>query len=160
VLRKRAIRSLLVEQVAGLRPPDPPPPDAPPEETAEIAESTTKSSEEERAGGPAPGDVSSVPPSPSSPPADHQDAEAEELSAQLEALHQAERRAKLVIALDWLALVVLFVFRDTATPFLPFDGTIETVFTLGVLAVAVHSGFRLGQLEKYRAVSRVHEEIR
>ena len=29
-----------------------------------------------------------------------------------------------------------------------------------VLAVAVHSGFRLGQLEKYRAVIRAHRDLR
>jgi hypothetical protein len=146
VLRKRAIRSLLVEQVAGLRPATSHSPD-------------DASSEEQTAGGPSPGGASSAPaPAGHRPSQDRRDRE--ELEAQLEALQQAERRAKLVVALDWLALAVLFVFRDTAAPFLPFDGTIETIFTLGVLAVAIHSGFRLGQLEKYRAVLRVHEEIR
>lgn len=149
VLRKRAIRSLLVEQVAGLHP-----------STSQPQDET--SSEDETAGGDSPGGASSDrSPAPETAgdrlPLDLRDQE--ELAAQLEALQQAERRAKLVVALDWLALAVLFVFRDTAAPFLPFDGTIETVFTLGVLAVAVHSGFRLGQLEKYRAVLRVHEEI-
>lgn len=142
MLRKRAIRSLLVEEVAGLRPTVPPPADA--------------SSEDEAAGGPPPGGTSSDPGALTG--GDEQDLA--ELEAQLEVLHQATRRAKLVIALDWVALAVLFLFRDTAAPFLPFNGTIETVFTLGVLAVAVHSGFRLGQLEKYRAVLRAHEEVR
>lgn len=157
MLRKRAIRSLLVEQVAGLRPSTEAPDDV--------------SSEDDSAGGPSPGGTSSdhapaddrPPPNPEADRlgAPHPEArEQEELDAQIEVLQQAERRAKLVVALDWLALAVLFVFRDTAAPFLPFDGTIETVFTLGVLAVAVHSGFRLGQLEKYRAVLRAHEEIR
>lgn|GEM_PF-1435636 len=144
MLRKRAIRSLLVEEVAGLRPPA----------SEDDAESTTP---EAAGGAPLGGDGN---PADSTPAGDVDRREALELDAQVEALTQAERRAKLIIALDWIALVVLFVFRDTASPFLPMDATIETIFTLGILAVAVHSGFRLGQLEKYRAVIRVHEELR
>ncbi len=151
MLRKRAIRSLLVEQVAGLRPFAPPPAD-------------DASSEEKTAGGPPPGGASarSAPAEPLPGASDPNDPLGlqEELDAQIEALHRAERRAKLAVAFDWVALAVLFLFRDTATPFLPFDGTVETIFTVGVLIVAVHSGFRLGQLEKYRAVTRTHEEVR
>ncbi len=64
-----------------------------------------------------------------------------------------------MVGLDWLALAALFLLRDRGAAFLPMDPTIETVFTLGVLVVAVHSGFRLGQLEKYRAVSRTYEDL-
>lgn len=138
MLRRRAVRSLLVEEVAGLRtllPDEARPPDD---------------------GGTADRDRS-PPPSASPLAADRLE---EEAAAEVEALAKAERRALGVVVLDWLALAVLFLFRDTAAPFLPFDGSIETVFTLGVLAVAVHSGFRLGQLEKYRAVSRAHEGLR
>lgn len=123
MLRKRAIRSLLVEQVAGLR---------------------LRETEAEE---PASGDA--VP----------AEAAVEEAAAQLEALRKAERRALLMVALDWIALAVLFLLRDQGSTFLPMDGTIETVFTLGVVVVAIHSGFRLGQLEKYRAVARAHEDL-
>jgi hypothetical protein len=128
VLRYRAIRSLLVEDVAGLRlgSPDDPPDESPPGGSAEPAEAL----------------------------------EAARLEDEEQALRHAERRALLVVGLDWLALAVLFVLRDTAAPFLPFDPTVDTVFTLGILAVAIHSGFRLGQLEKYRAILRVHHDLR
>ncbi len=123
MLRKRAIRSLLVEEVAGLRPA--PPPEESPDEPVGLEE-----------------------------------ADGARLEAEAEALRHAERRALLVVVVDWLALAVLFVFRDTAARFLPFDATVDTVFTVGVLAVAIHSGFRLGQLEKYRAVIRAHRDLR
>ncbi len=116
MLRKRAIRSLLVEEVAGLRLPR---------------------SEDDR------GEAS----------------EALEVEDQREALEKAERRALVSVGVDWLALVVLFLFRDPAGPFLPTGPTVETVFTLGVIAVAVHSGFRLGQLEKIRAARRAWERM-
>lgn len=125
MLRKRAIRSLLVEEVAGLRAATLPRGDGG-EEDAPL------------------------------PPAETIE---ETRRVQHEALEQAERRALLVVGLDWLALVALFLLRDPAVPFLPAGPTVETVFTLGVLAVAVHSGFRLGQLEKYRAVRRAWDDL-
>jgi len=123
MLRKRAIRSLLVEQVAGLR----------------LRETE---GEEPAAGDEAPAEAA-----------------VEETAAQVEALSKARRRALLMVALDWIALAVLFLLRDRGATFLPMDGTIETVFTLGVVAVAIHSGFRLGQFEKYRAVARAHGDL-
>ena len=59
-----------------------------------------------------------------------------------------------MVLLDWVAIAVLVLLRDPLTPFLSFGPDEQTVFTVAVLAVAVHSGFRLGQLEKYRAVAR------
>lgn len=123
MLRKRAIRSLLVEEVAGLRLPG----------SAESGE---------------PGD----------PPSEIDPAELE-VRDQREALERAEKKALFAAVLDWIALVVLFVLRDTSTAFLPAGPTIDTAFTLGVVAVAVHSGFRLGQREKYRAARRAWEEL-
>lgn len=121
MLRKRAIRALLVEEVAGLKLATP----AAPEDAAAEEEASHRQHRE----------------------------------IQDEALERAERRALLVIGLDWLALVALFLFRDPLAPFLPMGPTVETVFTLGVVAVAVHSGFRLGQLEKYRAVRRAWDDL-
>ena len=77
----------------------------------------------------------------------------------LELLERARKRARLVVAFDWAALFLLFFTRDQGRTFLPSGPTVEVVFTLGVLAVAVHSGFRLGQLEKLGSVERVCREL-
>lgn len=124
MLRKRAIRSLLVEEVAGLR-------------------TATPTATAEREAGAEPAE-----------PPDTFDRALEQ-----EALERAERRSLFAVGLDWLALVGLFLLRDPAAPFLPAGPTVDTVFTLGVVAVAVHSGFRLGQLEKYRAVRRAWDDL-
>ena len=75
-------------------------------------------------------------------------------------LRKARRRAALVIAIDWAALLLLFVLHSSDRAWLPFGPTEESIFTLGILAIAVHSGFRLGQLEKLRSVARVLEDLR
>lgn len=120
MLRPRAIRSLLVEEVAALRVPGPP----------------------------AGGDVEAA-----------EERDRLRVEAEREALERAERRALLVVGLDWIALVVLFLFRDPTAVFLPMDATVDSVFTLGVVAVAVHSGFRLAEGSKFRAVRRAWEEL-
>lgn len=79
---------------------------------------------------------------------------------ELAALDRAIRRARLVIGVDCLAVLILFLTRDPVRPFLPWEPAIGTIFTLGVLAVAVHAGFRWAQLDRYRAVKRVCEELR
>jgi hypothetical protein len=84
---------------------------------------------------------------------------ADEAKLQLSLLAKAKRKALWVIALDWIAILVLFLFRRTEEPFLVFGADTRTVFTLGILAVAAHSGFRLGQLEKYAAVERAIREL-
>lgn len=78
---------------------------------------------------------------------------------ELEPLAKSIRRARLVIAVDWIAILILFLFRDPAQPFLPGNQAVDTVFTLGVLAVAAHAGFRWGQLERYRSVQRLCDEL-
>jgi hypothetical protein len=80
--------------------------------------------------------------------------EAERSGERREAFARARRRALIVIALDWTAIAALVLLSDRTQPLLTLGPTEETVFTLGILAVAVHSGFRLGQLEKLRAVAR------
>lgn len=77
-----------------------------------------------------------------------------------EAFAGAIRRARLVVAVDCLAILILFLFRDSSQPFLPFNQTIETVFTFGVLAVAAHAGFRWAQLERLRTVQRLCHDLR
>lgn len=75
------------------------------------------------------------------------------------ALQKARRRGVLVVALDWLALAVLFLLRGQDGPWLTLGPTEEAVFTIGVLIVAVHSGFRLAQLQKLRHVSQLIDEL-
>ncbi len=69
-------------------------------------------------------------------------------------LERARRRARLVVGLDWAALLVLLLLSDRSAAFLTLGPTESTAFSLAILAVAVHSGFRLGQLEKLNAVAR------
>jgi len=76
----------------------------------------------------------------------------------LEVLRRARRRARLVALLDLGALATLFALRDRAGVFLAGEGT-EAVFSLGVLAVAAHAGFRLAQAGSLGAVARVCEEL-
>lgn len=71
-----------------------------------------------------------------------------------EAMDRARRRALIVIALDWAAIVALVLLGDHGLPPLTLGAAEGTVFTLAILAVAVHSGFRLGQLSNLRAVAR------
>ena len=78
---------------------------------------------------------------------------------EIEALTKAKRRAILVSLIDWIALVILLAFHSGPRPFLPLGPSTDTVFTLGALAVAMHSGFRLGQARTYKAISRVSEEL-
>lgn len=74
-------------------------------------------------------------------------------------LAAARRKAVLVIALDWAALLILLFARARSAEIFSFGPTEESIFAVGILAIAVHSGFRLGQLEKYDAIRRVLEEL-
>lgn len=76
------------------------------------------------------------------------------------ALSTAMKRARLVVVVDCLAILILFLFRDTTRPFLPVNQTVETVFTFGVLAVAAHAGFRWAQLQRLATVQRLCDELR
>lgn len=78
---------------------------------------------------------------------------------ELAALDRAIRRARLVIGVDCLAVLALFLTRDASRPFLPWEPAIGTVFTFGILAVAVHAGFRWAQLDRYHAVKRLCREL-
>jgi len=69
-------------------------------------------------------------------------------------LRKAGRRALSMAILDWAAILVLFLLRDRQAGFLEIGATEQGLFALGILAVATHAGFRLGQREKYSAVER------
>jgi len=85
--------------------------------------------------------------------------EQETAEGRAETMQRARRRALIVFALDWVAIVSLVLLGNRALPILTFGGTDHTIFTLAILAVAVHSGFRLGQLEKLRAVARAGDRL-
>jgi hypothetical protein len=90
------------------------------------------------------------------------DASPEERAAErpeLEALTKARRRALLVSLVDWAAILVLLAFHSGPSSFLAFEASTDTVFTLGVLAVATHAGFRLGQARTYKTVTRACQDL-
>ncbi|MDH3254997.1 MAG: hypothetical protein OEM62_08410 [Acidobacteriota bacterium] len=74
-------------------------------------------------------------------------------------LRKARRRATFTVVFNWLALAILFYFRSSRGPWLMLGAAEESLFTLGVLAVAVHSGFRLAQLHTLRSVKRVLDNL-
>lgn len=78
---------------------------------------------------------------------------------ELRILTRARRRALLVAFIDWIAIGILLAFHSGSGPFLPLGASTDTVFTLGVLAVATHAGFRLGQARTYRATARVCRDL-
>lgn len=114
--RTRAVRSLLVREVAGLRP--------------DLAEDE-----------------------------DGQEVARRQAEADLAAVERARRRAWLVVALDWVAILALVLLAQHEAPLLVLGRSEQAVFTLAILIVAVHSGFRLGQMEKYGAVARACREL-
>jgi hypothetical protein len=75
------------------------------------------------------------------------------------ALRQASRRALLVVAVDALALAVLFLLRDRTRVFLVMDRSTDAVFTVGVLLVAAHLGFRFAQYALIQRVNRALDQL-
>jgi hypothetical protein len=80
-------------------------------------------------------------------------------SADVEAVRSAQLRGRWGVALDWIALVALVAFYDGEGTQLTLTGGEQTLFTLGILAVAVHSGFRLAQLRQLAALERLRHEL-
>ena len=83
--------------------------------------------------------------------------ETETAAGRAEGLARARRRALIVVVLDWLAILVLVLFGQGAL--LSLGPSQQTAFTLAILAVATHAGFRLGQLEKLRAAARAGDRL-
>lgn len=76
-----------------------------------------------------------------------------------ERLRGLRRRALVLVVVEWLAILVLILVRDSDLPYLTLGRTEQTAFAIGVLVVAVHSGFKLGQWEKLRSVERAVAEL-
>ena len=112
MLRLRAVRSMLVEEVGGLR--------------GAAVESDTP----EEVGG-----------------------------REREALTRASRRALFYVALDLAAVTALFILREPATAFLTPGASEEGIFTLGILAIVAHAGYRFAQYRHLRTVARLHQEL-
>lgn len=133
MLRIRAVRALLVEEVAGVR-----------GMPGEGDDGAVRDAGEEES------NVEAAPAA--AGPADDPEAEARELD-------RARRRA-LTVALACLAAVAaLFVLRDPAAAWLVPGRSAEGAFTLGVLLVTAYAGFRLAQYLHLRTVSRLHREL-
>ncbi|MCZ6508401.1 MAG: hypothetical protein O7A98_11540 [Acidobacteria bacterium] len=75
------------------------------------------------------------------------------------ALSRALRRGAWIVAIDWLAVIVLVLLQDGDAAQLKLSGGEQAVFTVGILAVAAHSGFRLGQLQKLKSLQRLRAEL-
>lgn len=75
-----------------------------------------------------------------------------------EELDRARRRALVVAVLDAAAIAVLLLLRQSDR-FLVLGRNEETIFTVGVLVIAVHLGFRLAQAMTLGTVRRLHEEL-
>lgn len=86
-------------------------------------------------------------------------AEAEVSDDSRSRLARAQRRALLVAVLDWIAIIVLVIVRARSGEGFVVGPTEESIFSIGLLAIAVHSGFRIGQLEKLRAVERALDDM-
>jgi hypothetical protein len=72
---------------------------------------------------------------------------------------QARKRAILVVVLDAVAVALLLYLRDPARGFLVIGRSEEMVFTIGILLIAGHLGFRLAQLLVLRNLERAWEEL-
>ena len=76
-----------------------------------------------------------------------------------EALARARRRAAWVVAFDWLAIVVLIGLQERGAGHFSLGATQQTLFTIGILVVAVHSGFRLAQVYQLRNLEKLIAEL-
>lgn len=139
MLRLRAVRALLVEEVAGVRRPPAP-------------GGGGRGAGESGGGEPAAPESGSGEPSAEGPAADDPAAEARELT-------RARRRALAVALLCAAAVSALFLLRDPARPWIEPGRSVEGAFTVGVLLVTAYAGFRLAQYLQLRTVSRLHREL-
>jgi hypothetical protein len=74
-------------------------------------------------------------------------------------LRQSARRALLVALVDALAIALLFLLRDRSRSFLVLERSPDAVFSVGVLLVAMHLGFRLAQALQLRRVLRALDDL-
>ncbi len=76
-----------------------------------------------------------------------------------ESLARARRKGAWVVAFDWLAILVLVAFQERGESQWPLGAGEQTLLTVGILAVAVHSGYRLAQVHKLRTIERLVAEL-
>ena len=75
------------------------------------------------------------------------------------ALTRAARRSLFFVVLDLTAVTALFFLRAPAGAFLAPGATEEGIFTLGILAIVAHAGYRFAQYRHLRTVARLHQEL-
>ena len=76
----------------------------------------------------------------------------------LQDLERAQRRALGVVAVAGLALAALLFTHPDPSLFLSFEGA-NKIFAVVALTIAFVAGFRLGNWEKLRVVSRAVKEL-
>lgn len=76
-----------------------------------------------------------------------------------ESLARARRKGAWIVAFDWLAILVLIAVQDGGAAPWVLGANEQTLFTVGILAVAVHSGYRLAGVHKLRTIERVVAEL-
>ena len=92
--------------------------------------------------------------------ASEDESDAELRASQRSLLERAARRAFWVVVLDSAALVVLLGWRlRSGQAVLPFGRSEESIFTLGIVAVAIHLGFRLAQRFWLTSVLRAWDDL-
>ncbi len=93
-------------------------------------------------------------------PPEETDSDSEVAQQQRRALERSANRALWVVALDAAALVVLLGWRlRSGQAVLPFGRSEESIFTLGVIGVAIHLGFRLAQRFWLRGVLQAWDDL-
>lgn len=130
MLRLRAVRDLLVEEIGGVDP-----------EWGRYGRRKPEVDEERHAG-----------------QRDAVQQDEVRRAVQREHLDRAGRKALSMALLSWVAAAVLLLTHPAPTDFLAFRGS-DLVFTLGVLLVVAYGGFRLGQWEKLNAIGRALADL-
>jgi len=85
--------------------------------------------------------------------------EEEQLADESREIASARKRAIVIVVLDAVALAALLALRDPARGLLVLSRSEEALFTIGVLIVAAHLGFRLAQLYVLRNLERAWEDV-
>lgn len=76
-----------------------------------------------------------------------------------ESLARARRKGAWVVAFDWAAILILVGTQGRTGAHLALSDGEQTLFTFGLLVVAVHSGYRLAQVHKLRSIERVVNDL-
>jgi hypothetical protein len=85
--------------------------------------------------------------------------EQEQLDDERREIASARKRAIMIVVLDAVALAALVALRDPDRGLVVLSRSEEALFTIGVLIVAAHLGFRLAQLFVLRNLERAWDDV-